>query len=104
MTTSEEPKYSQENTSSVSDKKAVALTYHEELNAPVVSAKGQGYIAEKILETAQDHGIETYFDEELLETLMTVAVGDEIPEELYTIVAKVLVFVEKVDKMKKEYR
>lgn len=85
------------------DKQAVALTYHEELNAPIVSAKGQGFVAEKILETAKEHGIETYFDEELLNTLMAVAVGDEIPSELYTIVAKVLMFVEKMDRLQKDY-
>lgn len=83
------------------DKKAVALTYHEELQAPIVSAKGEGYLAEKILETAREHGVETYLDEELLESLMAVAVGEEIPPELYTIVAKVLLFVEKIDRLKK---
>lgn len=84
------------------DKKAVALTYHEELQAPIVSAKGEGHLAEKIIETAREHGIESYLDEQLLESLMAVAVGDEIPSELYTIVAKVLLFVEKVEKLKKE--
>lgn len=87
----------------IPDKQAVALTYHQELNAPIVSAKGQGFVAEKILETAKEHGIETYFDEELLDTLMAVAVGVEIPPELYTIVAKVLMFVEKMDRLQKDY-
>lgn len=93
----------QETKKELQEKQAVALTYHEELNAPIVSAKGKGFVAEKIIETAKEHGIETYFDEELLQTLMAVAVGDEIPTELYTIVAKVLMFVEKVDRMKKDY-
>ena len=41
----------------------------------------------------------TYFDEELLESLMAVAIGDEIPVELYEIVAKVLAFIEKIDNL-----
>lgn len=84
------------------EKKAVALTYHETLNAPVVLAKGRGEVAEKIVETAKKHGIETYFDEQLLDTLMAVAVGEEIPTELYTIVAKILLFVEKIDALQKK--
>jgi hypothetical protein len=33
-------------------KKAVSVTYEDELRAPIVSAKGQGYVAEKIIEKA----------------------------------------------------
>lgn len=80
-------------------KKAVSVTYEDELRAPIVSAKGQGYVAEKIIEKAQESGVATYFDEELLESLMTVAIGDEIPVELYEIVAKVLAFIEKIDNL-----
>ena len=34
-------------------KKAVSVTYEDDLRAPIVSAKGQGYVAEKIIEKAQ---------------------------------------------------
>ncbi len=80
-------------------KKAVSVTYEDTLRAPIVSAKGQGYVAEKIIEKAQESGVSTYFDENLLESLMAVAIGDEIPVELYEIVAKVLAFVEKIDNL-----
>lgn len=80
-------------------KKAVSITYEEEFKAPIVSAKGQGYIAEKIIEKANETGVATYFDEDLLESLMAVAIGDEIPVELYEIVAKILAFIEKIDNL-----
>lgn len=79
-------------------KKAVALEYNEKLNAPIVNAKGKGYIAQNMLEKAKQDKISTYFDEELLESLMALSIGDEIPTQLYDIVAKVLQYIENVDK------
>lgn len=79
-------------------KKAVALEYNEKLNAPIVNAKGKGYIAQNMLEKAKQDKITTYFDEELLESLMALSIGDEIPTQLYDIVAKVLQYIENVDK------
>lgn len=80
------------------EKKAVALEYKEEYYAPKVTAKGKGIVAENILEKAKEYGIETYIDEELLDSLMALSLGEEIPKELYEIVAKILVYVEDVDK------
>lgn len=80
-------------------KKAVGITYEDDLRAPIVSSKGQGFVAEKIIEKAQETGVTTYFDEDLLESLMAISIGDEIPVELYEIVAKVLAFIEKIDNL-----
>ncbi|MBS6062571.1 MAG: EscU/YscU/HrcU family type III secretion system export apparatus switch protein [Peptostreptococcaceae bacterium] len=79
-------------------KKAVALEYNEKMSAPIVNAKGQGYVAENMLEKAKQSGIKEYIDEDLLKDLMALSIGDEIPVELYEIVAKVLKYVETVDK------
>ena len=51
-----------------------------------------------MLEKAKQDKISTYFDEELLESLMALSIGDEIPTQLYDIVAKVLQYIENVDK------
>ncbi|MDK2793311.1 MAG: flagellar biosynthesis protein, partial [Deferribacteres bacterium] len=49
-------------------KKATALKYDPEKNkAPVVTAKGQGYVAEEILKRAREHGIEIKEDPNLVE-------------------------------------
>lgn len=76
-------------------KKAVAIEYKDDMSAPRVVAKGEGFVAENIIEKAEEHGVSMYYDEELLKSLMAVSVGETIPKELYEIVAKVLVFIEK---------
>jgi len=80
------------------NKKAVALEYNETMNAPIVNAKSRGYVAQNMLEKAKIDGIDTYFDEELLENLMALSIGDEIPQELYEIVSKVLQYIDSLEK------
>jgi flagellar biosynthesis protein len=75
-------------------KKAVAIRYDEKADsAPKVVAKGQGHMAEKIMELARKHGVYTYADADLVEVLSAVDIGNEIPRELYRAVAEVLAFV-----------
>ncbi len=74
--------------------KAVALVYEEEKGAaPLVSASGQGKIAEKIIETAREAGVYIQEDADLVELLSKVPIGDEIPVDLYQTVAEILAFV-----------
>ena len=79
--------------------KAVALQYVPEQGAPRVVASGQGYVADKILETAAKGGVSVHKDEKLVEELTKIDLGAHIPPELYEIVARVLVFIEKLDKL-----
>lgn len=81
------------------NKKAVAIRYDGSTIAPQVIAKGQGYMAQKILENATNENIPTYEDKELVEELTKIDLGDNIPPELYEVVAKVLVFIGDLDKM-----
>lgn len=75
-------------------KKAVALKYEPEKDsAPKVVAKGRGYIAEKIIEIARQHGIPLKEDEAMVEVLSKLELYEEIPVELYKAVAEILVFV-----------
>ena len=78
-------------------KKAVALRYDPEKDkAPVVVAKGQGSLAERIIEMAKKEGIPVVEDRELVEALVRIDVFEEIPPVLYEAVAKVLVFVRRI--------
>ncbi|NLZ27581.1 MAG: hypothetical protein GX887_01275 [Firmicutes bacterium] len=80
-------------------KKAVALRYRQgEDNAPVVVASGQGWFAERIMEIAAGHGIMIFEDENLVESLRVLDLGEEIPVELYKALAAILAFVFKVDR------
>ncbi|MGE5454345.1 MAG: EscU/YscU/HrcU family type III secretion system export apparatus switch protein [Methylocystaceae bacterium] len=79
-------------------KKAVALKYnaHEDA-APVVVAKGQGEVAERIITIAREHEIIVQEDPELANYLYGVEIFDQIPMELYGVVAELLAFVYHLD-------
>ncbi|OEU46855.1 MAG: flagellar biosynthesis protein FlhB [Desulfobacterales bacterium S7086C20] len=79
-------------------KKAVALKYRAgEDNAPRVAAKGEGWIAEKIIEMARKHGIPVKDDPDLVEVLSRLDLSEAIPAELYVIIAELLAFVYKMN-------
>lgn len=70
---------------------AVALRY-DGRGAPQVTAKGQGVVAESIIEIARAHDIPLDDDPALALALSQVPLGEEIPEALYVAVAEVLAF------------
>jgi flagellar biosynthetic protein FlhB len=71
---------------------AVAVKYDTEVaNAPVVVAKGEDFLAQKIREAATEHGVEIVENKPLARAIYTtVEVGQQIPPELYQAVAEVL--------------
>ncbi len=81
-------------------RKAVALSYDPSNQAPQVVASGQGAVAERIIEKAKEHDVATYQDEGLADTLLKLDLGEMIPPELYGVVAEILVYVDKMDKIK----
>ena len=79
-------------------KQVAALRYSPDKNsAPEIIGLGKGEIAEKILETAKENNIPVYKNNELAETLNSFSIGDEIPPELYEVVAEILVFIGSID-------
>lgn len=77
---------------------ANALKYDQgEDSAPKVVAKGKGFTAEKIKELAEKNGIPVYKDEKLSTQLYNLSIGEEIPPELYNVVAEVLAFIARLD-------
>ncbi len=79
-------------------RKAVALRYNkDEDKAPVVVATGQGWLAEKIIEIAQNKNVAVLEDKNLVESLRVLNVSEEIPVELYEALASILAFVFRVD-------
>ena len=79
--------------------KAVALQYDNEKtgSAPKVEAKGQGYIARKIIERAEEHGISIVEDGKLADNLMSISIGQQIPAELYEAVAEIYIYLARLD-------
>ena len=86
------------------NRQAVALTYEPGTTAPTIVAAGRGYVADKIIKTAQENEVPLYEDGELSDalpiSLMRLEIGDTIPPELYKVVADILVFVDNMDKIK----
>ena len=79
------------------EKKAVAIKYTiRKDSVPEVIAKGKGFIAEKIIEIAKENNIEIIENRELVETLININIGEEIPYEVYQVVAEILAFIYKV--------
>jgi len=74
---------------------AVAIKYDpDESPAPVVLAKGEDYLAQKIKEVAKENDIEIVENKPLARMLYAnVDIGAQIPPELYQAVAEVLAFV-----------
>ena len=74
---------------------AVAIKYDLSIaKAPVVVAKGEDYLAQKIKEVAREHNIEIVENKPLARALYhSVDIDEEIPQELYQAVAEVLAYV-----------
>lgn len=82
-----------ENDYSSLNRQAVALKYDQDAGtAPKVTAKGQGVIAEQIISLAKEHDVHIYESPELLEVLIRLELGDEIPESLYRAIAEIIAF------------
>lgn len=70
---------------------AVALRYTVELGAPTVVAKGVDMVALRIRKIAEEHDVMIEESPELAQTLWkTVEVGQQIPVELYEVLAEIL--------------
>ena len=78
--------------------KAVAVHYTEELPAPIILAKGKGELARRIVQIARAHGIQLMAIPELADALIELDAGTFIPEELYRIIAEILVYVRSVSR------
>ncbi|QGH34521.1 hypothetical protein GI584_10985 [Gracilibacillus salitolerans] len=79
-------------------KRAAALQYDTETDvAPKVTATGKGYVAEEIVERAKQNKIPIQSDPSLVELLSELNINEQIPEELYQVVAEVFAYIYQVD-------
>lgn len=76
---------------------AVALEYTTELSAPRVAASGQGEVARRIIEIAQQHGVPLVQDAALARALSYLPLQAHIPEELYGAVAAILAYLYRLE-------
>lgn len=82
---------------------AAAIKYDIDKDpAPIMLAAGKGPIAEEILKIAEENSIPLYEDASLAKLLTSLDAETEIPPELYVLVAEVLSFVYKLDRMRQK--
>ena len=82
---------------------AVAVKYDlKKDKAPKILAAGKGKIAEKILKVAAENQVPMCPDPTLTDLLSKLEIQEEIPPELYTLVAEILAFVYQLDKLSKK--
>jgi flagellar biosynthesis protein len=74
--------------------KAAALRYTAGQDAaPIVVAAGTGYVAQKILEIADECGVNVYHDDSAATLLSKLNLGQAIPPELYQMVVDIYITV-----------
>ncbi|MEL4427488.1 EscU/YscU/HrcU family type III secretion system export apparatus switch protein [Shewanella indica] len=77
-------------------RQAVALSYDGK-TAPKITAKGQDLLAEEIIALAKEAGIHIHQDPYLSDFLQMLELGQEIPKELYQLIAELIAFVYMLD-------
>ncbi len=81
-------------------KKAIALRYEpNKKNAPHVIAKGKGEVANRIIEQADKHEIKIHEDSTLVQMLYQIDINEQIPYELYPIIAEVFSLIYQAEKI-----
>ncbi len=80
--------------------KATAIKYFKgNLSIPVITAIGEGKIADMIIKTAINNGVEVIKDDEFFNYEKLLSNGSEIPEELYQVVAKIVSYLIRTNRL-----
>ena len=73
---------------------AAAIRYDSAKDdAPRLTAKGKGHVAERIIELARQNNIPVRSDKALVQILSKLDLDQQIPPDLYRAVAEILAFV-----------
>ncbi|MBQ5561073.1 MAG: EscU/YscU/HrcU family type III secretion system export apparatus switch protein [Lachnospiraceae bacterium] len=83
---------------------AIALAYNKGDEAPKVVATGKGYVAENIIQKALEADVPIHQDEKVANALTDVEIGSYIPQELYEVVAEILMFVGDMEKIREKIK
>ncbi|QTQ16594.1 EscU/YscU/HrcU family type III secretion system export apparatus switch protein [Treponema parvum] len=74
-------------------KKAVALRYPENAQAPFITASAKGRLAERLLKIAEENDVAVVRNDALADVLSFQEAGSCIPEQTWEIVAKIFAFI-----------
>ena len=91
--------YNQKRRKEMNGPQAAVVKYDEETGkAPVVVAQGKGRVAQQIIELAKENDIQIQEDSSLVANLLDMDLGDNIPPQLYSVMAEILLLIEEMDK------
>ncbi|MGE3840111.1 MAG: EscU/YscU/HrcU family type III secretion system export apparatus switch protein [Vicinamibacterales bacterium] len=81
-------------------RRAAALAYEAtDDRAPRLLARGEGLVAERIVEAARREGIPIHENAAVVDVLSRIDLEREIPPELYRVVAEILAVVFRADRV-----
>ena len=75
---------------------AVALRYPEWADAPYISAKARGSVAQRLVKIAEENDVPVVENAEMANILSIQSVGSLIPESTYEAIATIFAFVVKM--------
>ncbi|SFL69036.1 EscU/YscU/HrcU family type III secretion system export apparatus switch protein [Salibacterium qingdaonense] len=77
---------------------SAAVIKYEDGEAPRVTARGSGEAARHILSLAEENDIYLQEDPGLLESLLDMDLGENVPPQLYSVIAEVLILIEEMER------
>ena len=90
--------YNQKKRKEINGPQAAVIKYNEETGKlPTVVAQGKGHVAQQIIELAQKNNIHMQEDSALVANLLDMDLGDNIPPQLYSVMAEILLLIEEIE-------
>lgn len=74
------------------------ISYDQEKDAPNIVAQGKGAIAQRIIELANQNNVPIQEDSTLISNLIDMDLGDNIPPQLYSVIAEIFIMLEEMEK------
>ncbi|WP_202617869.1 EscU/YscU/HrcU family type III secretion system export apparatus switch protein [Bacillus dakarensis] len=91
--------YNQKRRKELNGPSAAVIKYDEESSkSPIVVAQGKGQVAQQIIELAKKNNIHMQEDSSLVANLLDMDLGDNIPPQLYSVMAEILLLLEEIEK------
>jgi len=91
--------YNQKKRKELNGPSAAVIKYDEETGkSPTIVAQGKGQVAQQIIALAQQNNIHMQEDSSLVANLLDMDLGDNIPPQLYSVMAEILVLIEEMER------
>lgn len=90
--------FNQKNRKKVNGPSAAVIRYDQDHEgSPSIVAQGTGHVAKKIIELAKENNIHMQEDESLVQNLLDIDLGENVPPQLYSVIAEILLLIEEIE-------